>query len=139
MDQRISLITLGVSDLERAVGFYEALGWSVANDWRTQDVAFFQCVGMVVALWDRQALADDSATAASVPGATTLAFNARTREEVDSVLAEAAAAGATVPRGAAETFWGGYSGIFHDPDGHAWEIAHNPSWRIDELGATHIE
>jgi predicted lactoylglutathione lyase len=139
MDQRVSLITLGVADLERAVAFYEAMGWSPANDWREQHVAFFQCVGMVFALWDRDELAADSATTAHPPGAATLAMNVGSPAEVDAVLAEAERAGASIPRGGAETFWGGYSGVFHDPDGHAWEVAHNPGWRIGADGSTNLQ
>src|SRR5687767_3059317 len=129
MDQRLSLITLGVADLSRAVSFYEALGWTPGNDWRAQDVAFFQCPGMVLGLWDHTALAADSGTTANPPGAVTLAMNVGSPAEVDAVLAEVAAAGATIHRGGAETPWGGYSGVFHDPDGHPWEVAHNPAWR----------
>jgi predicted lactoylglutathione lyase len=138
MDQRVSLITLGVADLERAVTFYETLGWTCDNDWREQGVAFFQCVGMVFALWDRDELAADSGTVASPPGSMALAMNVGSPSEVDEVLAQARAAGAHVPRAGAETFWGGYSGVFHDPDGHPWEVAHNPGWRIGPDGSTNL-
>ncbi len=138
MDQRISLITLGVDDLGRAVAFYEALGWRSGNDWREQGVAFFQCVGMVFALWSRDELATDSGTSANPPGAVTLALNVGSPAEVDSVLAEAEHAGAAIPRAGAETFWGGYSGVFHDLDGHAWEVAHNPGWFIGDDGSTSL-
>lgn len=136
MQQRISLITLGVASLERAVTFYGRLGWQVANDWRAQQVAFFQAGGMVFGLWSQAELATDSGTdPAARPGAVTLACNTHAREEVDVVLDEARAAGATIVREGAETDWGGYSGAFHDPDGHAWEVAHNPAWRMDADGA----
>ncbi len=138
MDQRVSLITLGVADLERAVAFYEALGWTPGNEWREQGVAFFQCIGMVFALWDRDELARDSGTDASPPGSMTLALNVASPMEVDEVLAQARAAGAHVPREGAETFWGGYSGMFHDLDGHPWEVAHNPGWRIGADGSTNL-
>lgn len=138
MEQRMSVITLGVADLERATAFYEALGWHPANDWRAQDVAFFQCGGMVLALWDRAELATDSGTTANPPGAVTLAWNGRTPAEVDAVLDEARAAGAVIVREGAETFWGGYSGCFHDPDGHPWEIAHNPGWAIADDGSIRV-
>lgn len=138
MDQRVSLITLGVHDLGRAVAFYEAMGWTPGNDWEAQGVAFFQCVGMVVALWDREELAADSVTEVAAPGAVTLALNLRSTAEVDDVLAEAARAGAHVARTGAATSWGGYSGVFHDLDGHAWEVAHNPFWRIDPDGSTNL-
>src|SRR6478735_6302411 len=117
MDQRLSLITIGVRDLERAVEFYGALGWKPANDVAAQDVAFFQGPGIVVGLWHREELAKDSEVEDSGGwGGITVAYNARSREEVDSVLAEAEAAGGTVARSGSETPWGGYSGIFHDLD-----------------------
>ena len=138
MEQRLSLVTLGVSDLGRARAFYEALGWTTraAPD---DDVVFFQAGGMVVALWGRDQLAEDTVVEDSGGwGGITLAQNVRSPAEVDAVLAEAEAAGATIPRRGAETFWGGYSGIFIDPDGHAWEIAHNPHWTLREDGAVSL-
>jgi len=138
MDQRLSLITLGVSDLARARAFYEALGWGTGAE-PGDDVAFFQMPGMIVALWDRGRLAEDSAVDdAGGWGGITLAYNTRSPEEVDAVLAEAEAAGATIGRPGAETFWGGYSGVFIDPDGHPWEVAHNPRWTIAEDGSTRL-
>ena len=139
MEQRLSLVTLGVADLPRAVRFYEALGWSADNDWEKQGVAFFQAPGMAIALWSREELAKDSAVEDSGGwGGVTLAYNVRSPEEADAVLAEAEAAGATIGRPGAETFWGGYSGIFIDPDGHPWEVAHNPGWTIAEDGSLSI-
>jgi catechol 2,3-dioxygenase-like lactoylglutathione lyase family enzyme len=138
MEQRLSLVTLGVGDLPRARRFYEALGWKTgaASD---DDVVFFQAGGMIVALWDRGQLAEDSTvTDGGGWGGVTLAYNTRSPEEVDTVLAEAERAGATIGREGAETFWGGYSGIFVDPDGHPWEVAHNPHWSIDEDGSTRL-
>jgi uncharacterized protein len=136
MDQRLSLITLGVADLARAVAFYEALGWTTANDWRAQEVAFFQCGGMVVALWDREKLAHDSVvTDGGGWGGVTLAYNVASPAEVEQVVAEARRAGAEVRRDPAETFWGGYSAIFVDPDGHPWEVAHNPRWTLGADGS----
>lgn len=135
MQQRLSLITLGVSALDRSVAFYGQLGWTPGNDWQGQGVAFFQCPGMILALWDREALAADSVMAISPPGAVCLAYNTDSPEDVDAVLAEAASAGATVHRSGASTDWGGYSGVFHDPDGHAWEVAHNPFWTLAEDGS----
>ena len=135
MEQRLSLVTLGVADLARARSFYEALGWHSDTD-PELGVAFFQAGGMVVALWDRAALAEDSGV--EDPGGwggVTLAYNVRSPEEADAVLAEADRAGATVARWGAETFWGGYSGAFVDPDGHPWEVAHNPRWTIREDGS----
>ena len=135
MEQRLSLVTLGVADLERAVAFYAALGWEPGNDVAAQDVAFFQGPGMIVALWHRDELAADSAVADGGGwGGITLAHNVRSPEEVDAVLAEAERAGATIGRTGAATEWGGYSGIFIDPDGHPWEVAHNPFCTMGEDG-----
>ncbi len=134
MKQRVSLITLGVADLGRSRRFYEALGWTTgaAPD---DDVVFFQCGGMVVALWDRARLAEDSSVEDSPGwGGVTLAVNFASREEVDAVTEEARAAGAKIGREPAETFWGGYTSIFIDPDGHPWEVAHNPHWTVTEDG-----
>ena len=135
MEQRLSLVTLGVDDLARARAFYEALGWTsgTAPD---DDVVFFQSGGMVVALWGRERLAEDSVTEDGGGwGGITLAHNVRSPEEVDAVLADAERAGATVARPGAPTFWGGYSGVFHDPEGHAWEVAHNPYWSLGPDGS----
>jgi uncharacterized protein len=138
MEQRVSLVTLGVRDLRRARRFYEALGWTTragADD----DVVFFGAGCLVVALWDRGNLAEDSAVEDGGGwGGITLAHNVRSPAEVDAVLEEAQAAGATIGRPGAETFWGGYSGVFLDPDGHAWEVAHNPGWPLDEAGAVRL-
>ena len=138
MEQRLSLVTLGVADLDRAIAFYTALGWRTETP-RSMDVAFFQAGGMVVALWGRAELAADSGV--EDPGGwggVTLAYNTRSPAEVDAVLREADAAGATIPRWGAETFWGGYSGVFVDPDGHPWEVAHNPRWTIAEDGSVRL-
>ena len=139
MDQRLSLVTLGVSDLGRSVEFYEKLGWSADNDHEAQGVAFFQCGGMAVALWNREELAADSTvTDRGGWGGVTLAYNVGSPAEVDAALAEAEAAGATIGRPGEETFWGGYSGVFVDPDGHPWEVAHNPNWTINPDGSITI-
>jgi uncharacterized protein len=138
MEQRVSLVTLGVRDLPRARAFYEALGWTT-NAAPDDDVVFFQAGGMVVALWGREELAADSGVAdAGGWGGVTLAHNVRSPSEVDAVMAEARAAGATITREAGETFWGGYSGAFADPEGHPWEVAHNPHWTLDRVGAVSI-
>lgn len=135
MDQRLSLVTLGVDDTARARAFYEALGW--VGESPDGDVVFFQVGGIVVALWGRSDLADDSAVVDGGGwGGLTLALNVASPAEVDAVIAEAEAAGATVGRPPASTFWGGYSGVFIDPDGHPWEIAHNPHWHLTDDGAT---
>jgi predicted lactoylglutathione lyase len=138
LDQRLSLVTLGVADLAHARGFYEALGWKsgAAPD---DDVVFFQAGAMIVALWGREQLAEDSGV--EDPGGwggITLAYNARSPEEVDAVIAEAENAGAQIARHGAETFWGGYSGVFLDPDGHPWEVAHNPHWTIEDDGSVKL-
>jgi hypothetical protein len=138
MEQRVSLVTLGVRDLARARAFYEALGWTTGAE-PGDDVVFFQCGGTIVALWGREHLAADSGVADSGGwGGVTLAYNTRSPEEVDAVLAEAREAGATIARSGAETFWGGYSGAFVDPEGHAWEVAHNPHWTLSEDGSVRL-
>jgi len=138
MEQRVSLITLGVADLGRARAFYEQLGWS-ASAGPEEDVVFFEAGGMIVGLWSRTRLAEDSGVEdAGGWGGVTLAYNARSPEEVDAVIAEAERAGATVPRAGAETFWGGYSGVFIDPDGHPWEVAHNPHWTLLPDGSVRL-
>jgi uncharacterized protein len=136
--QRVNLITLGVADLERARRFYEALGWTTGAE-PGEDVVFFQAGAMVVALWDRARLADDSGVQ-NPPGwgGVTLAVNFGSRAEVDAVAEEARAAGARIAREPAETFWGGYSAVFIDPDGHPWEVAHNPHWTVDEDGGVRL-
>jgi len=138
MKQRVNLITLGVSDLARARAFYEALGWSSGAE-AGDDVVFFQAGEMVVALWGREQLAEDSAvTDEGGWGGVTLALNFGTTAEVDEVIEQARAAGATIGREPAETFWGGYSGVFVDPDGHPWEIAHNPHWSVTDDGGVRL-
>jgi catechol 2,3-dioxygenase-like lactoylglutathione lyase family enzyme len=139
MEQRLSLVTLGVADLARARAFYEALGWrtGAAPD---DDVVFFQAGGMIVALWDRARLAEDSGIAEDRGGwgGVTLAHNVGSPEQVDAVIAEAEAAGARIPRHGAVTFWGGYSGVFIDPDGNPWEVAHNPHWTLRPDGTIQL-
>jgi catechol 2,3-dioxygenase-like lactoylglutathione lyase family enzyme len=129
MEQRISLVTLGVRDLSRARRFYEALGWSGAHQ-PDDEVCFFQAGAMVFGLWT--ALGGHGA-----PGIE-LAYNVRSPAEVDAVLAEAVQAGATIVRAAARADWGGTTGAFADPDGYVWEVAHNPGWTLDPDGAIHI-
>lgn len=138
MEQRISVITLGVADVDLAVAFYRALGWEpVPND--HTDVYFFQAGGLVFALWGRDKLADDSAADdAGGWGGITLAHNVRSPAEVDDVIDEARRAGARIGREPAPTFWGGYSGVFVDPDGHPWEVAHNPGWTLADDGAVQL-
>ena len=139
MEQRISLITLGVGDLERSRQFYERLGWrrSLA---KAEGVVFFQAGGMALALYPRDELAKDANIAPIGHGFNgfSLAYNARNRAEVDSVLQEAEAGGANILKPAQEAFWGGYSGYFSDPDGFLWEVALNPAFPIAEDGSIRI-
>ena len=125
-----------MADLKRAVDFYTALGWKPGNDWQAQGVAFFQGPGTVIALWSREELAKDSVVEDSGGwGGVTPAYNTRSNDEVDEVIEQARAAGATIGREPAETFWGGYSAVFLDPDGHPWEVAHNPHWGLADDGS----
>jgi catechol 2,3-dioxygenase-like lactoylglutathione lyase family enzyme len=138
VEQRLSLVTLGVADLDRARTFYESLGWHT-NAGPDDDVVFFQAGGMVVALWDRAELAEDSGVEDGGGwGGITPAHNVRSPAEVDTVIEEARRAGADIVREPAETFWGGYSAAFVDPEGHPWEIAHNPRWTIADDGSTQL-
>ena len=139
MKQRVNLITLGVSDLRRSRTFYEALGWTTGAD-PDDDVVFFQAGEMVVALWDRARLAEDSCVEDSPGwGGMTLAVNFGSAKEVDAVIEQARSAGARIGREPADTFWGGYSAVFIDPDGHPWEVAHNPHWTVSEDGGVRLE
>lgn len=139
MEQRVSIITLGVLDLERSRQFYERIGWrrSMAQ---SEGIVFFQAGGMALALYPREELAKDANVAPGGAGfnGVALAYNARNRSEVDSVLAEAVAAGAELLKPAQEAFWGGYSGYFSDPDGFLWEVAWNPSFPIAADGSIRI-
>jgi uncharacterized protein len=134
MEQRLSVVTLGVADLERSRQFYEALGWRRGNN--SEEVVFFQINGSILSLFPRDRLAADAEVPAEGNGfgGITLAYCARSREEVDAVLAEARAYGAKILKPAKDAFWGGYSGYFADPDGHPWEVAWNPHWGLDEEG-----
>ena len=139
MEQRVSLITLGVADLTRSKEFYERLGWRRSMA-KAKGVIFFQVGGMVLALYPRNDLAKDAKVTAEGHGFSgiALAYNTRNREEVDSVMAEAQAAGAKILKPAEEVFWGGYSGYFTDPDGFPWEVAWNPSFAILEDGSIRL-
>ncbi|TDC81839.1 VOC family protein [Micromonospora sp. KC606] len=127
MEPRISLITLGVTDLARARAFYERLGW---RGQEVEETVFFQAGGLALVLWGRAKLAADAGVPERGPGALTLAHNVRSRAEVDQIMATAAQAGARITRPAADTFYGGYAGCFTDPDGHVWEIAWNPGFPL---------
>jgi hypothetical protein len=132
--QSISLITLGVADYGRAKAFYEELGWQTTLD--VQETAFFQANGVVLTLWARDKLAADTGVAddGSRWAGVTLAHNVGSRQEVHEVIEVARACGAEISREPAETFYGGYAGVFRDLDGHAWEVAHNPGFGLDEAG-----
>jgi catechol 2,3-dioxygenase-like lactoylglutathione lyase family enzyme len=137
MEQRVSLVTLGVRDLDRAREFYRRLGWQPADG--PDDVAFYQAGCMVLALWDRGSLAEDSAVEDRGGwGGVTLAYNVRSPRDVDAVVDEVRAAGGTVGREPGPTFWGGYSAVFIDPDGHPWEVAHNPGWTLRADGSVSL-
>jgi len=138
MRQRVTVVTLGVRDLSRARRFYEALGWETGGDVE-DDVVFFQAGEMVLALWDRTRLAEDSCVEDSEGwGGVTLALNLDSPSEVNAVTEQARVAGARIGREPAETFWGGYSSMFIDLDGHPWEIAHNPHWTLTSDGAVRL-
>lgn len=136
MEQRLTAVTLGVADLQRARRFYETgLGWN-ASQAGDKDVAFFQANGLVIALWGRANLAEDANVKDDGEGFSgiALAHNVRSREEVDAVLAKAGHAGGRILKPGQDTPWGGYAGYFADPDGHMWEVAWNPFWPLDDAG-----
>jgi hypothetical protein len=138
MRQRVSLVTLGVADVGRSRAFYEALGWRGVGGSGDEPV-FFQAGDMIVALWDRALLAADSGVDDNGGwGGITLAHNVSSPQEVDTITEAARAAGARVAREPAEVFWGGYTALVLDLDGHPWEIAHNPGWNLDEEGGVHL-
>ena len=136
MEQRLSLITLGVEDLGRAQAFYDALGWTRSVK-EARGIVFYQVGCMALSLYPRSELAKDSGRADDGSGSAgmALAYNVRTRAEVDSVIKEAEAAGANIIKPAEDAFWGGYSGYFADPDGFAWEVAWNPGFPLTGDGA----
>ena len=141
MEPRLTFITLGVADVARATAFYTHLGF-VRGAGSNAHISFFQAGGVVLAVFGRSALAEDAQIAPDAAGVQapagfsgiSLAHNVRSEAEVDAVLAEAVAAGATLTKPAHKTFWGGYSGYFTDPDGHLWEVAHNPFLPMNEAG-----
>ena len=141
MDQRLTMITLGVRDMARAQTFYQALGWRPKEAGGGQ-IVFFQLLGVALGLYPRPALAEDAQLPDDAPhakfGGIALAYNARDKAEVDRVLKEAVAAGGTLLKPAQDVFWGGYSGYFADPDGHPWEVAFNPHWPLEDDGSLRI-
>ncbi len=136
MDQRVTIVTLGVASVPAARRFYESLGWTASSASQGDDVAFFQMNGMALSLFGRRALAEDAAIADSQPGfaGVTLAQNLDSPTAVDEAFAHAVTAGGTALKTPQTTFWGGYSGYFADPDGHIWELAHNPFFPLDADG-----
>ncbi|MFL5866696.1 MAG: VOC family protein [Thermoleophilaceae bacterium] len=138
MKQSIALVTLGVGDLERSKAFYAALGWAPERE--IEETAFYQANGVVLVLWDRSKLAadmripDDGANLSGIA----LAHNVGSDEEVDEITEQARAAGAEITREPADTFYGGYAAGFRDPDGHVWEIAHNPGFGLADDGSVRI-
>jgi catechol 2,3-dioxygenase-like lactoylglutathione lyase family enzyme len=139
MRPKLTLVTLGVADMARARAFYEALGF-VASPASQASVTFFEAGGVVLGLFGRTDLAHDAQVPDSAPGfaGIALAHNCRSTAEVDATLAEAVAAGARLVKPAQTAFWGGYSGYFSDPDGHLWEVAHNPFWPLTDTGAVRL-
>lgn len=138
MEQRISVVTLGVADIQRARAFYDRLGWQGQE---VEETVFYQAGGLALVLWNRQKLALDAGIADGESdgfGGMTLAHNVRTKGEVDRIVAAARQAGATITHPPAETFYGGYAGCFADPDGHIWEIAHNPGFPLAADGSVSI-
>ena len=136
MEQRISLITLGVADLARSCAFYEGLGWTRSFE-AAEGIPFFQVGGLAFSLYPRDHMARDIDVSAEGSGFSgfVLSHNTRAQEEVDAVLEEAEQAGASIVRGAADQFWGGYAGCFADPDGHLWEVAWNPHFEMADDGS----
>jgi len=136
--ESISLVTLGVVDFARSKAFYESLGWNARTE--EQETAFYQANGVVLVLWSRAKLADDSGIADDGArwGGITLAHNVASRDEVQGVIDLARAHGAEVSREPADTFYGGYAGVFRDLDGHAWEVAYNPGFALGEDGSIEL-
>lgn len=140
MEQRLTMVTLGVANVARSRAFYEGLGFK-SSSFKADDVAFFQMAGTVLSIYDRKSLANDIGATEKHAGGfngVTLAWNARTEQEVDAAISEAVKAGAALIKEAEQTSWGGYAGYIADPDGHLWEIAFNPYWPLDEKGALQL-
>jgi len=138
MDQRVSVVTLGVGDVARARAFYTALGWEPALE-PDGRVIFFQALGMVFALWKREDMEAETGVSGGRPGGLMLAYNVASDDEVDELLAAAESAGGTVVSPARRMEWGGWSGSFADPDGHLWEVAHNQHWTVAQDGSVSLE
>jgi catechol 2,3-dioxygenase-like lactoylglutathione lyase family enzyme len=139
MEQRITLITLGVRDLEKSTAFFERLGWRRSVS-QVEGISFFQCGCIAVSLFPRSELAEDAGVSPDGDGfgGFAIAYNTRSKEDVDAVLADAQSAGAVIVKPAEEASWGGYSGYFRDLDGHLWEVAWNPGFPLDDSGAVQL-
>lgn len=140
MDQRVSMITLGAADLQRSIDFYTAMGWQQTAG-ETGVIAFFQLPGIILGIYGLDALAEDAGQPTgdmATFGGVAVGHNVGSKAEVDALMTKAESCGASVTRPAEDQFWGGYSGYFADPDGHAWEIAWNPHWQITADGQTHL-
>ena len=138
---RVNLVTLGVTDLDRATRFYQALGWRLSGSSVASEVSFFDLTNCVLAVWGHQSLADDAHVVAGEPPAfrgVATAINVGSEAEVDAVISAAVDAGGRVAKAALKADWGGYSGYFADPEGHLWEVAHNPYWPIDDNGQVRL-
>ena len=137
MEQRLSIVTLGVEDLQRARRFYETLGWRVATQENVDSIVCFTLNGIGFGLYPYEKLLEDvglPGLSSGATGAVTLAYNVRAREDVAAVLNEAERAGGAIVKPAQDVFWGGHSGYFKDPDGHLWEVAWNPFSPLDDDG-----
>lgn len=137
MRQRISMITLGVEDIKKSRAFYKALGWKPVQHEHGDDIVFFQCGGMVLGLYPRDLLAQDAGISPVKKdrfSGVTLAYNVNSQEEVREITEQARAAGADIIKKPQGVFWGGYHSYFADPDGHLWEVAHNPFTQVDAQG-----
>ncbi len=135
MEQRLSVITFGVKSLKDSLRFYrDGLGWNAQTE--NEGIVFFQLKGMIFALFPKDELANDAMVEEAGSGFSgfTVAYCARSEQEVDEVLAKAESIGARITKHAEKVFWGGYSGYFADPDGYLWEVAFNPFWKLDESG-----
>ncbi len=139
MEQRFTIVTLGSRDLPASIAFFERLGWKKSGN--SDGIAFFQCGCVALALYPSHELAKDAGVARSEGDGFrgfTIAYNTRSKDEVDDILRDASAAGAEITKPAADAFWGGYSGYFRDCDGHLWEVAWNPFFSLDANGAVHL-
>lgn len=136
MRQKISMVTLGVSDIVKSTAFYESLGWCPSGESKTGKITFFDMGGVIFGLYPREALADDAQVSSDGGGfrGVAVSFNASSKAEVDTVLADAVKCGGKLVKPAEDVFWGGYGGYFSDPDGHLFEVAYNPFWELDESG-----